>query len=193
MTVKTSGFKELDRALSLLPKTAGKAVLLRSLKIAAAPIQSHAQDLAPVLTGELRESIIVTSKLSNRVGKAEFAAVMKAGGTKAEAGAALRAARSAAKGQSVANVFIGPSKAKSKKDGIKRYAQEFGTINHPPNAYLRPAWDAQSQRALQLARSSLAQEIMKAAKRIGRSKRASYTETIKQEASIAALLAHEVE
>lgn len=192
ITMKVSGFKELDAALAQLPKAAAKATLLRALSKAAQPIADHAQAKAPVLTGELRDSIVVSTRLANSVGKREFHEVMKAGGTRKEAGAALRAARGTLQGASFAVVYVGPTQARSKADGIKRHAQEFGTVNHPPHPYMRPAWDAEQGVALDIIRRELGNEIIQTARRIGRSKRASYTSEIKNSAAIAALLAHEV-
>lgn len=193
VSVKVSGFRELDRALALLPKAAAKATLIRTLKKAAQPMADHASALAPVDTGELRSSIIVSSKLANNIGKREFHEVMKAGGTRKEAGKAMHLARSTAQGQSFAVVYMGPSQAKSKRDGIKRMAQEFGTIRHAPNPYMRPAWEAKKMSSLEIIRRELAQEIMNTARRIGVSKRASYTAEIKASASTAAMLASEVD
>ena len=192
VTVKMSGFKELDAALANLPKAAARATMLRALAKTAQPIADAAQANAPVLTGELRDSIVVSTKLKNSIGKREFHEVMKAGGTRKEAGAAMRAARSTLQGQSFAVIFVGPTVAKSKRAGIKRYAQEFGTVNMAPNPYMRPAWDAEAMPALGIIKRELAAEIIATAKRIGKSKRASYTQEIKNSAAIAALMAHEV-
>lgn len=192
VTIKMSGFKELDQALAQLPKAAAKATMMRALTKAAQPIADAAQANAPVLSGELRDSIVVSSRLTNSVGKREFHEVMKAGGTRKEAGQAMRAARSTLQGQSFAVVFVGPSKAKSRRDGIKRYAQEFGTVHHAPNPYMRPAWDSESRTSLDIIRSELGKEIIATARRIGKSRRASYTTEIKNSAAIAALMAHEV-
>lgn len=192
VTVKLSGFKELDAALANLPKSAAKATLLRALAKAAQPIADAAKANAPVLTGELRDSIVVSTKLKNTIGKREFHEVMKAGGTRKEAGAAFHAARSTSQGKSFAVIFVGPTVATNKGDAIKRYAQEFGSVNHAPHPYLRPAWDSEAMPALGIIRRELANEIISAAKRIGKSKRPSYTQEIKNSAAIAALMAHEV-
>lgn len=191
MTVKLSGFRELEKALEQLPKAAAKSTLVRTLKKAAQPMADHAAALAPVDTGELSGSIMVGTKISSKVGAKEFHEVMKAGGTRKEAGKARHAAR-AGNADTFAVVYMGPSQAKSKRAGIKRMAQEFGTVNHAPHPYMRPAWEAGKMKALEDIRRDLASEIMITAKKIGTSKRASYTDAVKYRASIAALLAHEV-
>jgi HK97 gp10 family phage protein len=192
VTVKLSGFKELHSALNKLPRAAAKTTATRALTRAAQPLADRAAALAPVETGELKSSIIVSTKLVNQLGKKEFHEVMKSGGTKKEAGAAMRAARAGQEGQWLSVVYMGPSKAKSKKDGIKRMAQEFGTVNHAPQPYMRPAWEAGKSQALEDIKRELAREIMATARRVIASKRASYTDAVKYNASIAAMLAHEV-
>jgi HK97 gp10 family phage protein len=190
--VKVTGLKELEAALGQLPKAAAKGAMRRALVKGGAPIAQHASAIAPVASGELRGAIQVSTRVQNDVGKAEFSAVMRAGGTRAAAGTALRAARKASKGTgSFAMVLVGPSKAKTKADAIKRIVQEFGSRKMPPNPYMRPAWDSQKDVALAIIRKEMAAEIIASARRLGRSKRHSIE--IKQSAAMAALMAHEVE
>lgn len=186
MSVEVSGLAALDRALAELPKATARNVLKRTLTKAAQPIAEEAQRLAPVDAGNLRDSIAVSSRTKNKVGGAEYAAAMRAGLGKAAAGAALRQARREARGQgSFAEMFVGPAK------GALRYAHlvEFGTVKMAPQPYMRPAWDAKKREALDIIRQELGNEIIAAARRIGRSKR--QTADIKYRASMAALLAHE--
>lgn len=189
MYVTATGFKELDKALAELPKAAAKRTLQRTLLKAGQPIADAASANAPVDTGELRDSVKVGTKLGNNVGKAEYAAVMKSGGSKSQAVAALRGARRAAAGGTFAVAFVGPTKAKTRKDAIKRIVQEFGSVKQSPRPYLRPAWDSQQRVALDIARKELGNEIIQTAKRIGKSKRA--TAAAKSGASIAAMMAFE--
>ena len=166
VTVSVSGLKELDAALGELSKGLAKGVLKRVLIKAGQPIADAASVLAPKDTGELSTHILVGSKISNKVGNAEFAAVMKGGGTKAEAVSALRGARRSAAGEgSFAVAYVGPTQAKTKKDAIKRIVQEFGSVNQPGTPYLRPAWDANKNRALDIIKAELGPEIIKTAKR----------------------------
>ena len=189
MMMSATGFKELDAALANLPKAAAKRTLQRTLLKAGQPIADAAQANAPVETGELRDSIKVGTRIGNNVGKAEFAAVMKAGGTKGEAVAALRGARRAADGGTFAVAFVGPEKAKNKRDAVKRIVQEFGSVKLPPQPYLRPAWDAEKRTALDICRRELANEIITTAKRLAKSKR--HSAEVKLSASVAAMMAHE--
>ena len=195
ITVRVSGLVELDRALGELPKATAMNVLKRTLAKAAEPIVDEAKQLAPVYAvpphkrisrGALRDSIVVSARIKNKVGNAEYSAAMKAGLGKAAARAALLAARSAYAGQgSVAEVYIGPARG----HGVIRYAHivEFGSVHQSPHPYMRPAWDSQKARAFEIIKSELGNEIIQAARRIGRSRKQSAD--VKYAASIAAMMA----
>lgn len=173
VTVSVSGLKELNDALSELPKATQKSVLLRVLKRAGQPIADAAKGFAREDTGELRESIQVSTKQINSVGKSEFAAAMRAGLGKEAAVGALRSARRAAGGQgSSAQVFVGPANAKTKKDAIKRYVNEYGSVNMSAQPYLRPAWDGHKDQALTIIKSDMSAEITATANRIAKRKAA---------------------
>lgn len=187
VTVKVEGLKELDVALGFLPKSIGKSVLKRTLVKAAEPIKDAARAYAPHDTGNLQNSIEVSSRIKNTVGKAEYAAAMRGGLGIGAARQALRDARRMAGPASFAEMYVGPARGK----GVIRYAhlQEFGTRKMPAHPYMRPAWDGNKDRALAIIKAELGNQIIAAAKRVGRGKR--YTNEIKSSASIAALLAHE--
>ena len=111
---------------------------------------------------------------------------MRAGLGRDAAVSALRQARRDAKGQgSFAEMYVGPAR------GVLRYAHlvEFGTARMAPQPFMRPAWDAKKNEALTIIRNELGNEIIMAARRVGRSKKKSVA--IKYRASIAALLAVE--
>jgi HK97 gp10 family phage protein len=184
MTISTSGFRALDQALAELPKSTARSVLIRTLKKAGQPIADEASRLAPVDTGKLRDRIIVSARLKNKVGGAEFAAAMRAGLGKAAAVSALRQARRDAGGGSFAEMFVGPAR------GVLAYAHlvEFGTVKNPPKPFMRPAWDGNKRQALDIIRRELGTEIIMAAKRLARSKKSA---DVKYRASLAAMMAVE--
>lgn len=195
VTVQVSGLKELDRALGELSKATAKNVLKRTLAKAAQPIVDEAKALAPVYSGParkrvvpgaLRDSISVSTKIKNAVGKSEYAAAMRAGLGKDAARAALLAARKESAGTgSFAQVYVGPAKGK----GVIRYAHivEFGSVRTSPHPYMRPAWDMTKMTALDIIKGELASQIIDAARRVGRSRKQSAD--AKYRASIAAMLA----
>ena len=188
-TVSVSGLSELDKALGELPKATARNVLKRTLEKAAAPIVEQAKSLAPVAPingGTLRDSITTSTRVKNKVGASEYSAAMRAGLGRDAARAALLAARKANKGQgSFAELYVGPRRG----NGVIRYAHivEFGSIYDAPRPYMRPAWDAEKGKALDIIKAELGNEIIKAAKRIGRSKKQSAE--AKYRASIAAMMA----
>lgn len=188
--VSVSGLRELDQALGLLPKATARNVLKRTLDKAAQPIVDEAKQLVPVKTGALRDSIIASTRVKNKVGAAEYSAAMRAGLGKQAARSALIAARRANRGQgSFAEVFVGPKRGG--KWGVIRYAHivEFGSVKDAPQPYMRPAWDGNKDQALSIIKAELGSEIIKAARRVGRSKKQSTG--AKFNASMAALMAHE--
>lgn len=136
--VKVEGFKELAHALEQLPQATARNTLKRVLKKAAEPTRSAAQEKAPVLSGRLRTSIVVGTQLTRR--------------QKADA-----------KRQTTyfAEVHVGTASG----HGIP---QEFGTVDHAAQPFMRPAWDANQNGALKIIGDDLGNEIEKAAARRAR-------------------------
>ncbi|MFZ5736311.1 MAG: HK97 gp10 family phage protein [Pseudomonadota bacterium] len=65
-TFKIEGLRELDDALTELPKSTARAVLVRTLKQEGQPIRDDGEAAAPRLTGGLKQSYTVGTKLSRR-------------------------------------------------------------------------------------------------------------------------------
>lgn len=197
MSITATGFKELDSALAQLPKAAAKRTLQRTLIKAGQPIADEATALAPRDTGELAGSLAISTRIANNAGKAEFAAVMRSGGTSGEARQAMIGARRASAGESsFAMAFVGPAKPKlkgraAKAAAIKRIVMEFGSAKRgiSPRPYMRPAWDSRKGEALDIIKRELGNEIIATARRLGKNKRQSAQ--VKFGASMAALMAHE--
>lgn len=141
-SVRIDGLKELDEALSQLPKATGKNVLRRTGVRALAPVIADAKKLVPVHLGDLRDSLRVTTKLSKRQQRANAKAV--------------------AEGKASVQLYAGAAALPH------AHLQEFGTQNHAPQPFMRPAWDANKERVLELIKSELGDEITKAAARLSR-------------------------
>lgn len=159
------GLSELDAALRELPKALAKNVLLRVLKARAGPMADTMRSLAPndPRTGppDLKTSIYVSTRIANKVGHAEYSAVLRKGGSKDEARTALRDARRAAAGEGAfAEVYVGP-------DAKHFYGrmQEFGTVNHGPQPFMRPAWDQHQDTILEGIKDDFWKAIQAAAAR----------------------------
>lgn len=61
--------------------------------------------------------------------------------------------------ESSVEVFVGAGAL------VQAITQEFGTVNHPPQAFMRPAWDGNRHQAMSSIKDELSDEIMKTAKR----------------------------
>lgn len=177
MAVKVSveGLKELDEALGQLTKATARNVLRRVLKKAGQPIADAARAKAPHVSGKLQDSITVGTRIAKsqaaKAGDAAYSATMRAGGTKQEAQSALRAAARAAKGDAAfVEMFVGPANQPlahviefGTGERFHRSGKSVGSV--APQPYMRPAWDGEKGRALEIIKGELGDEIMKAAER----------------------------
>lgn len=137
--VKVEGLREVEAALQSMPKATARNIMRRILRARLEPIADTARQLVPVQFGDLKESITVGTKLS----------------------------RAAKKGRqklspNAVEVYMGPYNAP------RAYMQEFGTVKHGPQPYMRPAWDSHEGQLLDGIKEDLWAEINKAAARIAR-------------------------
>jgi HK97 gp10 family phage protein len=148
--VRIEGLSELEAALTQLPRATGKAVLRRVLRNIAQPIADDARSRAPVGSsaegdphpGQLRDSIGVGTKLSRRQ-RSVHRRMFKSDRASVE-------------------MFVGAG-------GVPQaHLREFGSDGNPPQAYMRPAWDAGKGPALASVKSQLWSEIRKAAARLAK-------------------------
>src|SRR5262245_22112797 len=58
--------------------------------------------------------------------------------------------------ESDVEIFVGPAAL------VQAITQEFGTVTNKPQPFMRPAWEANKRRALDLIKDQLAEEIEKA-------------------------------
>jgi HK97 gp10 family phage protein len=165
MTVRIEGLSDAQEALSELPKQLQKPAMRRVLMNGAELIRAAAEAFAPRDTGELASSMVIATGFDSPVGKKEYGRVLKRGGTKRQAVAALRTARRQSSSVSIPFVWVGPSVAADKDSAIKRIVQEFGSKFQAPHPYLRPAWDTQKDAALRTIANELWPEIEKTAAR----------------------------
>jgi HK97 gp10 family phage protein len=153
-TVRVEGFRELQEALSELPKATSKNTVRRAMTKALTPLKNQAAALAPNLSGELSDSLAVSNKLSGRqqaVHKADIGAqtVQTAEGFRSTP-------------QTVVFMFVGP------KGSAKSIVQEFGSVNQSPHPYMRPAWDSNAMPMLNSIADDLWSEIEKSRARLAR-------------------------
>jgi len=139
-TVRIKGLRELDKALGELPKATGKNVLRRVGRKNLEPFLLNAASRAPIDTMTLVESMGVSSKLSRR----------------------QRRLHRKATGKLTVELFAGAGSVP------QAHLQEFGTVNQPPQPFMRPAWDSHKQDVLTGIRKDLWIEIKKSADRLAR-------------------------
>jgi HK97 gp10 family phage protein len=138
LSLDVEGLKDLEAALvELGDEKVRKASARRALVKVAKPIAEEAKRRAPVRRGYLERSIKVGS--GGNVGKQAFAQVLQSGGSREDAVAALRDAQ---RGKSAVEISIGPGRHP------QAIFQEFGTENHAPQPFMRPAWESARNRLI---------------------------------------------
>jgi hypothetical protein len=143
VTVQTTGFAELERALQTLGREATqKASLRRSAVKALQPVATLAEALAPRDKGTLAVSIGVGARL-----------------TKRQAGLHRRMFRD---DRAAVEVFAGAG-------GLAQAVQmEFGNFKDAPQPFMRPAWDAEGLKTLDRLATELWADIQRTAARQAR-------------------------
>lgn len=135
---KVEGLAELDEALTELPKSTARAVLVRVLKKEGQPIADAESAFAPRgKTGKLAASPVVSQTLTRR---------QKQQNQK----------------ESDVEVYIGPTAHP------KSIQTEFGNAHQAPHPHLRPAWDGNVMKVLDGITARLTEEIEKARARLAR-------------------------
>ncbi len=140
-TVTIEGLKDLDRALSALPRSVGKKVARDVLRDAAEPMARTARQLAPRDEYHLYDSIDVSTRLNSR----------------------QRSLHREEATPTFQEMFVGTNNPA----GVQ---QEFGNERHSAQPFMRPAWDAEKTPTLNRIANSLWFHIEKAARRLARKK-----------------------
>lgn len=143
VTVRTTGFAELERALQALGReTTQKASLRRAARKALQPMADLAETLAPRDKGTLAVSIGVGTRLTRR-----------------QAGLHRRMF---ANDRASVEVFAGAG-------GLAQATQmEFGNFKDVPQPFMRPAWDAEGMKTLDRLAAELWADIQRTARRQAR-------------------------
>lgn len=139
--VTIDGLKDLDSALSALPRSVGKKVARDVLRDSAEPMARTARQLAPRDEYHLYDSIDVSTRLNSR----------------------QRSLHREEATPTFQEMFVGTNNPA----GVQ---QEFGNERHPAQPFLRPAWDAEKTPTLNRIANSLWFHIEKAARRLARKK-----------------------
>lgn len=138
-TVKVEGLKDIQAALADLPKATAKNIMKRVLLARAEPIAEAARSGVPVDKGHLKNSINVSTRLTRR-----------------------QRGKHRKQHRDDVEVFIGPGTDPA------GHLQEFGTINHPAQPFMRPAWDGAQEEVLEGIQADMWAEIEKVVARRAR-------------------------
>lgn len=148
VTSRVDGLADLDRALGELTKSTARNTLRRVGIKALQPMAEEARHLAPddpsTSDQDLKSSIGVGTRLNPR-----------------QTRLARRAIRTGGAEKHFAEVYMGTNDPA----GIQ---QEFGNVNHGPQAFMRPAFDQEARGAVDIVAQELGGEIEKAAQRAAR-------------------------
>ncbi len=138
VTIKIEGLSELRAALEQLPKATSKSVMRKVLMVRAKTIAAAAKSLVPVKSGELRDSIVASTKLSKSQ------------------------RREAEETASYVEVYAGAGPLPH------AHLVEFGSVNNQPQPYMRPAWDTHKGTLLDSLKEDLWTDIQKAVDKLAR-------------------------
>lgn len=130
------GLPELLNTLEQLPKATARNTLKRGLTKAAKPVLDAMERSAPRDSGWTAGSLAISGTL-NPANRRDQKKETK----------------------SFAEVHVGSTR------GSAAVLQEYGTVNHPPHPYFRPAWAQTQNEALAIFEEELATEINKSAAR----------------------------
>lgn len=142
-TIKTEGFREMDAALGEFSKATARNILTRAGLKALEPVAATAKAKAHRLTGKLQDSIDVSTRLGKRQKRLN-------------------------RQPSTVEVYAGPTASDGENPPPQGVWEEFGTEDHPPHAFLRPAWDGNQTEVLETVKEELAGELDKATARAQR-------------------------
>lgn len=145
VTFKVEGLKESIARLEELPKATRRNVTKKVALGMLEPIEGRMVELAPEETGTLVRSIDKSHKAR---GKKKPRARRKAGQWRVPAASYITA-------------HLGPTGASPNP-----LFQEFGTVNMPPNAFARPAFDERAGQAIEVAGQLFRVHIGKAIERM---------------------------
>jgi HK97 gp10 family phage protein len=164
-SVNIEGLSDLAAALGQFRKSTQRSILERTLRETVGnPIRDAAKAMAPKLTGELRKSIKVVVPPRSSPGKDAFAAAMRAGASREEAGEAAHAANATAVGDAAT------ARIQVQAQSPHAHFIEFGTYKMHAEPFMTPAARAQRQPAIAALRAELGRQIKATAARVAKRK-----------------------
>lgn len=155
-TVTVTGLSELGEALKQFPVVIAQKYLRRAAYTAAALIEADAISRAPVRTGALRDHIAIFKRKSD--------------GNTAAYAIGIRGIRLNRKVKNVLRILRKANGNRTQIAGDVYYWQflEFGTSKMSARPFLRPAFEANKDSAIELFRTTLADGVQAAAAEVSR-------------------------
>ncbi len=144
--VEMLGLGDIDQALrDLVKPLTARNVVVKGLRVALEPMRDEMIQLAPEDQGDLKRGIGITRKLSRRQRRM-----------------AKRGVRSDVE------VYLGPDVSYAQNASSKAVVQEFGSVDQPPQPYIRPAWERHKREVAPRFAEAVKPEITRAAQRLER-------------------------
>ncbi len=135
-TIKITGTRDIERRLRKLSTTTRQKVLEQALRAGGEVITEEARMRVPERTGNLRDSIAVSTRSLN------YSSVQL--------------------GEGEAEIFVGPAEGgNTPHDGFYGHMVEFGTVHSMPRPFMRPAFDAKAKDASDVVIKHLQGEFKK--------------------------------
>lgn len=168
--VKVEGFKETLSALQgFATEATQRNVIQKALIEALQAMKEDAAARAPRDDGNLSQSIHVSKKKpSGDPSSVAYGRTLRATGSKEAAAASMRAVRRAEKaarggGKPPVMAYMGPEQRQR-----SAIPQEFGTVDHAAQPFMRPTWDEGKMELLDTIRDAFTVQVEKARARNAR-------------------------
>lgn len=158
--------KALEEMLTKLPKTIGKNVLKRTLKKAAEPMRTAIANHAPEgPTGNLKDSIVISTKIQGIPGKSRSRTIRSKFGATILVGSTAPHAHLIEFGTAARFSWTKPRKRWKKTPG-EHAPKAVGSVL--PFPFITVAWDKSKRNTINLFLRLLAEELVKASKSLAR-------------------------
>lgn len=175
VTVKVEGLRELGERMRGLSEAVNKKIARAATAAAAGVIKKAAQQKVPVDTGTLKKGIVVKRIPPGESGRTSMHMVTVSTREMRKYAAKSRAAIVELQGpiapRMVNGKLVTARKLLGRKDSYESFGDlfyahfiEFGTVKMSARPFMRPAFDQNKERAVEVMKATLARGIERAAK-----------------------------
>lgn len=133
------GIQDIERALDRLGKVAEPQPLTVAALAGGQVIADEAKRLVPVLSGNLRDSIVVSASSTLNFSRVAVSS-------------------------NVVTVYVGPRQGAGSPDGFYGHMVEWGTIDTAAHPFMTPAYENKKAEALQVMAGAVRSDIVRAAR-----------------------------